>query len=367
MKRRRNAFPVTALGILWGIAVSAMESVTLPLHEESVDSFASLMLGQIVVWSSIGVAFAWSVDWAGARLRDPVLLVGALLIGGLTFSAVASMLLAAVGGLVPSIGVPTVFPNGRAYFASFLYQTWLILFYGGFYVLARIFGQRAESTRGVLEEAQIARIKSETSLNDAELRALQGRVDPRFLGRVMHELDRRYRSAPETANRLMSLLVDMLRQAMPGVRTGRSTLGAEIALARAYCALKVDLAPDEPAWSIEVTNPPADVPFPAMLFLPLIDRLSARQEAARRAQITVRAADGSLTVDFFRKGISAAAYVSDDDLYRIRVALSTLFADRWSLDAGGPVRDTGPALRITLRFASSFNEMPAPPRRTFAA
>ena len=79
--RHRRAFPVTALGILWGIALSAMESVSLPVREESAAGLASLMLGNIVVWSSIGVAIAWGVDWAGARLRDPWFLVGALTIG----------------------------------------------------------------------------------------------------------------------------------------------------------------------------------------------------------------------------------------------------------------------------------------------
>ena len=349
--RHRRAFPVTALGILWGIALSAMESVSLPVREESAAGLASLMLGNIVVWSSIGVAIAWGVDWAGARLRDPWFLVGALTIGALALGSVASLLIAVVGQIAPEIGVRAVFPNGSESLASFLYQAWLILFYGGFYVLARTFGQRAESTRAMLADAQIARVKSEMALKDAELRALRGRVDPRFLLRIMEEVDHRYRATPQDADRLLNLLIDMLRQAMPGVRTGHSTLSAEVALARAHCALMSELAPAATTWSIDVADQSEEVPFPTMLIVPLIERLGSPRDADRSGHVAVRRVADTFVVDFHRKGVSAAACVPEDDQYRIRVALSTLSRDRWSLEVHG-MDGASPDVRITLALDS---------------
>ncbi len=60
-----------------------------------------------------------------------------------------------------------------------------------------------EATRAMLEDAQIARIKSGMSLKDAELRALRGRVDPQFLLSVMQDIERRYESTPNEADRLV--------------------------------------------------------------------------------------------------------------------------------------------------------------------
>jgi len=345
----RRAFPVTALGILWGIALSAMESFSLPLADDSAAAISLLMLGQILVWSSVGVGIAWCVDWAGPRLRSLSFLVSVLVIGSLGFSALASMLIAIIGHAAPRIGVPIVFPNGTESLASFLFQTWLILFYGGFYVLARRFGQRAEASRTLLEESRIARIQSEMSLTDAELRALRGRIEPGFLLQVMEEVNRRYESAPGEADHLVKLLVDMLRQAMPGLRTGDSTLAAELALADAYCTLKRNLSSDAPVWTIDVPDISGDLPFPAMLIVPLLERLNLPRDAERTAKLVVQHTNDTLTIDFFRSGVSATTCLSEGDLYRARVALSALLGDRAMLRTNAVSDGVSPAVRISVR------------------
>src|SRR5438046_8898110 len=102
----------------------------------------------------------------------------------------------------PLSRLSTIFPQGTDPFASFAYQTWVTLFYGGFYYIAWRLNHRAERTREILGQGELARMRTETLPGATPLQALRGPVDPRFLLRGMTEAERPYAHAACRAHSL---------------------------------------------------------------------------------------------------------------------------------------------------------------------
>jgi hypothetical protein len=163
----------------------------------------------------------WTLQWAG------------LLLLGLALLLCALQWLLREGLHVPvSPGMPLS--------ASYLHVLWSSLLYGGLFITAHHLATQEERTRRLLARAAIAREESEAMFNAAQIRALQGQLDPAFLLQVMAAVQQRYAVGPE-ANRLLDALVDFLRVAMPGVRSGSFTPAAEVALASAYARVLHEL------------------------------------------------------------------------------------------------------------------------------
>jgi hypothetical protein len=172
----------------------------------------------------------------------PWFLACAIAAGAPLLSAVASLLFA-LGG--PASGPEAVFPGGRDLLASFLYQTWLVAFYGGLFALAWAFNQRGERTRALLGQAQVARLESETQLAEAGILSVRGYVDPGFLLRVMRSVEQRYRDDRGAADQILYRLTAFLRLAMPAVRSGIPALAAGPELDRAYADLLAVVGADD--------------------------------------------------------------------------------------------------------------------------
>ncbi|MGE5089898.1 MAG: hypothetical protein ACM3QY_12280 [Candidatus Levyibacteriota bacterium] len=349
-----------ALGIMWGAAASVMEFVVLPVGDESWSGFTALLLWNGAVWSLVGIGIAWSVDRAGPRLQRPLFLAASVVIAALAGSAFVSLVFSIGQASGPVRAIVEVFPNGRDPLASFLFQAWVVAFYGGLYAVAWTLNQRAERTRELLGRAQIAHLCSETLLGEAQLQALRGHVDPGFLLRVMEEVERRYKTAPATADRLVDLLVAFLRLAMPGVRSGRSTLEAELTLARAYADLWADLDPGRQTWAFDAPGPLPDMPFPPLLLLPVLDRLALASPAPERGQVRARSEGGRVTLAFDATRCAGADWLTPELAYRLRVGLSTIFGARWSMSFRDAVDPSAPALRLTIAPPGARDALPPP-------
>jgi hypothetical protein len=193
--------------------------------------------------------------------------------------------------------------------------------------------------------AELARNRSETAFNQAQLSASQGLVSPTFLVRVLDEMQRCYASDATRAERLLDRLVGFLRLAMPGVRSGRSTLGAELAVVRSYSQLAAELDPRRTEWRCEVDASLADMPFPALLLLPLLDRFAADQPSP--AQIRFVGAREASHATLALYGVLPPDWPADDLLYRLRVALQAIHPDAGVNECAAK---DGAALIITLPF-----------------
>jgi hypothetical protein len=119
---------------------------------------------------------------------------------------------------------------------------------------------------------------------------------------------------------------------MPGVRSGASTLLAEVRLAHAYARVLAELEPGRARWRLDVPAVMPDLPFPPLLMLPVLDRLASG--ATRGIVLELRHADGRCILKLHRAEPCHHAWLGSELDYRLRVGLRATLGDSWSLDIG---------------------------------
>jgi hypothetical protein len=335
---------VVVCGVAWGFLTSILQWVTLPLVGTWRDGIL-LLLSILPGWCVVGAGLAAWIEVARHRLLAPTFLVISTLGCASVLSAAWSFLYGLPQVTSPESAMGALFPNGTDAFASYLYQAWVIVFYGGLYFFLWTLNYRAERTRQLLNDAHLARMHAETILAEAQITALREYVDPQFLLRVVTEAERRYASHTTSADQLIGRLVSFLRLAMPGVRTGRSSLTTELALARAHVALTADVERRVAIWTVTAQPALPDVALPPFIFVLLLEGATAA------APDTEARLDASREGDRVVISVSAPACgdcLTPDRAYRLRVGLSTLYGTDWSLEFGGGPSPV-PLLRLSIR------------------
>ena len=332
-------------GVLWAIACQAMESFALPLGRLSLTDLLEFNLRATTEWIAIGIVLASALLVLEPRLT-PALFAPLLLAFALAASA----------------GLQFVFdwlfgPTRLAIGSSYAHLFWGCLCYGGVFIAVYRMSQRGERTRALLARAEIARQRSEAALGSAQLLALQGQIDPAFLLRVMTEVERRYAAAPTTVERLLDPLIGFLRAAMPGVRSGTSTLAAELLLAMQYAQLVAAFEPGRNVRTVRVDGTMPDLPFPPLLLLPVLDALAAAPgDGSTSLQLAQH--EGRCALTLTRAGLSGNdAWMPPGLLYRLQVGLRTLFGNGWGLSLCADVGS--PAFTLTLPMPSPAGAEPA--------
>ena len=331
----------TYWGITWGVVVP-------------IDDWGSLqqllfwlLYWLMPFWCVVGRMFVWLADHH-ERIASRGLSIAAFI-----------ALCALAAGLQPLLSIALIrlttdaFPGFERYAAAAgatrpgwanwstlsLYQLWMTLFYGGLLVAARIFTVRVERTRHLLHQSALARSRTDALLDAARLQALQSQIDPNLLLDSMQELEQRYRTSPERAERLLEALVEFLRYAMQGLRVPVSTLGAELQLARAFSHLQHERG-GQSAWRIvEEPAPLTTTPFkfPSLMMLPLM-----ALGGGGRPTLRVQARSGETVLSLY--GLSRS--VSAELRQQIRGRLHALYGERFRFECHLP---TPHQLRITLQ------------------
>lgn len=335
MPERLNWRRAVGYGVLWGIAREAMSAFALPLSQISAMELLIFEAHTLPHACLAGVVLAGATMLLERRLTL-ALIAPALVAFSLLFADRYSLSAPSVG-----VDVPSWLHN-----PSNLHTIWGNMFCGGLFVAAYRLSAQSERTRGLLAQAEIARQQTEALLSAAQLQGLQGHVDPAFLLRVMAEVERRYGHDAAGAGRLLDALVSFLRAAMPGVRSGASTLAAEMLLCTQYAKVWAELEPGRATWSIHVDGALPELPFPALLLLPVLDRLAAADGSASRAELHVRHSTAQCTLSMERAVFGHSRWMPPDLLYRLQVGLRTLFGDAWTLALGDS--PATPAFALTL-------------------
>lgn len=347
-----------AYAALLGLVMGALEGAA-PAAVAEPGAAALRVFGPIAGWvfgaALIVGATAWAVPRFSIRALVPITLAVVVVVTAIRVVTPIPVLgrdgLQWVDGSYPSIS------------ASSWYLGWGLMLYSAMFVGASALAFRADRTRGLLAQAEIARGRSETLLAQAQLSGLQGVVDPAFVLRALGEMQRRYATDPAGADRLLDQLVAFLRLAMPAVRSGRSTLGAELALARSSISLCKTLDPQRADWVCEIDPRLDDLPFPPLLLLPLLDALAATAPG-NGAAIRITAQPDGATAVLELHGPAAPGWLPGALLHRLRVGLQalhgaeagvTLAADR----VAGAQADQA-ALTITVPRATTTH--PSPPK-----
>lgn len=333
-----------AYAVLWSVVVVALETVV-PL--------TSVMSGEIlavVLYAAPGALLAGAVLVLFTAFAVPRWSALPLALAPAVIAALITLIRMAAPELFVALKSPwTPDPSSIRAIASEVYLAWGLLLYGGLFVGGSALAHRAARTQALLWRAEVARSRSEGLFNRVQLASLQGSVDPAFLLRVMDEMQRRYVDDPEGADRLLDHLVGFLRSAMPAVRSGRSTVGAELLVARSYLQLNAELDPARTGWHCDIDGAPADVPFPPLLLLPLLDQLAAAPSRAGPVGIKAVADESQLT--FTLHGDVPPGWLADDLLYRLQVGLRALH-DGARVAVSDPGSADAQVLSITLALDS---------------
>jgi hypothetical protein len=326
--------------VLWTLFVGSLENIV------PVSSFAPDEVYALVLAGVPGHLFAAILFVVLAALAVPRLPAAWLVLA----TVAVAMLITTIRSLAPdpfvSFENTTLSQSQESRLrTSVVYLGWGLLIYGGLFVCAIALAHRAERTQALLGRSEIARIRSETLFSRA-----QACVDPAFLLRVLDEMQQRYAVDVASADRLLDRLVAFLRLAMPGVRSGHSTLGAEVLAARSYARLVAELDPGRGAWHCDIDSVLTDMSFPPLLLLPLLDRLGAQQPAG--LPLRMKAKSGSSQATLTLHGRAGPGWLGDDLLYRLRVGLRTVHAG-----ASVAVAEPGAAdaLTIVLPLGSSLS------------
>jgi hypothetical protein len=317
---------VLSYGVLWGIGVVALEAFDSPLSDLSGTQLLVIELRMVPVWCLPGIALAGTSMALDHRLTIPR--IAPILVGIAMLQCALSWLFWQGLSLPGATSLPAWAADPQH-----LHAAWNSFIYGGLFVAAYRLSIASERTRRLLAQAEIARQQTEVLLGAERVRALQGQIDTGLLLRGMVEVERRYVHDAAGTQRLLDPLVNFLRAAMPGVRSGASTLAAEVLLARRYAELRAELDPGRTTWSIRLEGAMPEVPFPPLLLLPVLDQLTADSHAPG-AELRVSQAGAKCRLSLSRGSLSRAPWLTPDLLYRLQVGLRTVFGEAWTLAVG---------------------------------
>lgn len=195
--------------------------------------------------------------------------------------------------------------------------------------------RRARWARERMHAAALGRIEAQRKSIESSLQAMQARVEPQFLLNTLSQVKALYERDAALGERVLDSLIAYLRAAMPRMRDTSSTVGQEIALARAYLDIvKVRLG-DRLDHAIDVAGTPLDARFPPMMLLPLVDHAiacaaeSSRGAAHLRIAAAVDAGRLRLTI-----AVDCGSLRDDAGIVGIRERVDALF---------------GPAATLALR------------------
>jgi signal transduction histidine kinase len=131
--------------------------------------------------------------------------------------------------------------------------------------------KRAERHAVEVSRAELASDELRASTAEARLQALQARVEPHFLFNTLAHVKWLYRRDPANGRRMLDRLLDYLTAALPRVRQPTATLGEELQLARAYLDIQQLRIGGRLAFTIEVPGEIAELRFPPLMLLTLVE------------------------------------------------------------------------------------------------
>lgn len=186
-----------------------------------------------------------------------------------------------------------------------------------------------------LHAAQLASVAAERNVVEADLRAMQARVEPELLFAALRAVDQGYARNVEDGERALDALIAFLRAALPVEAGNTSTVAAELDLVRAYIGVAELLS--GPKLELEITAEPGARAnaMPAMLLLPLARW--AMNGAAAALKLVARQGNGVLEISL-RSDLSASPSSETQDIAGVRERLEHLYGTRAKLEASAEPR-----------------------------
>jgi LytS/YehU family sensor histidine kinase len=154
---------------------------------------------------------------------------------------------------------------------GFIDITATVLLIAPLLALGALYRERDAQARSAQLAFALERSTLEKAALDARLKLLQAQIEPHFLFNTLANVQELVESGSSQAGPVLRSLIAYLRAAMPKLQAGVTTLGGEMALARAYLELMKMRMPDRLAFSIDVPEELAAVAFLPMSVLTLVE------------------------------------------------------------------------------------------------
>jgi Histidine kinase len=287
------------------------------------------------------VALQLPVLHAFARLHAAALALRVLRFTGM-------VLLGTVGGSAPMILLADV-PSIRlgvmesagtgiwsTLFGSLLIATFLVYQHEG--------QARSEEASRRLQQLQREQRAARRRLVEAQLRAMQARVDPQMFFDVLDAVQRLYATDAARAEALLDELIVFLRAALPRLRNASSTVAQELELAASYFRLQSLGGDTKAGVHIDLPDALAARAFPAGVILPLLTD-------ARDAAIEVQARPGA-GADDLTVSLRAERAPAPNVLSQVRETLAALYGSSATLECHATAPEACIETRITIAHAT---------------
>ena len=209
-----------AIGFIVGATIATLDFLYyLPLISAPNEIGFGLFIASLVVWCGECILFALALGLA-ERLASPDELhawqLAVAVVGGGTASVIVwhafSILV-----LRDQLGMPLFRDHvgqPENWMGGMLYNTWLMLFFGGLIAAVVASQRRRARMLSALRSAELNRATSQQRLAEARLASLQARVDPDYLYQTLSQLERLYEDDPLAADHLLDELIAFLRKAL---------------------------------------------------------------------------------------------------------------------------------------------------------
>jgi hypothetical protein len=182
-----------------------------------------------------------------------------------------------------------------------------------------------------LHNAEMARARSRRRTLESRLQAMQARVEPQFLFNTLAQVRELYTRDTEAAGRMLEDLIAYLRAALPHLRESSSTLGQEVALARAYLDIMRIRLGEKLKFEIDLPPGVANARMPPMMLLPLVDHALVYGlqpgQLDGTIRITTKARDGRVVLAITASGGAFLPGAPAADLEGITQRLRALYGD----------------------------------------
>ena len=201
--------------------------------------------------------------------------------------------------------------------------------------MAVIYYAKGLRTSDALAIAQLGLSQAQKRRLTEELRTAQAALDPEFLFATLAEVDRRFASEPQVAQRLLDALIRYLRAALPPKDEAIGTLGQQATLARAYLEIEAIRSAGRIQGIVDVPSELEARLFAPALILPLVALAAGNAGAlGLEAQVLVKASlvHGRLNVEVRGDGLeSRAAAEEEATLASLRQRVGALYGSRAEL------------------------------------
>jgi signal transduction histidine kinase len=179
---------------------------------------------------------------------------------------------------------------------------WLLMTYSSIIGLCYALDYRRESQARALKAANL-----ETRLVEARLKTLQAELHPHFLFNTLHAISTLVHTNPETADRMISRLSDLLRLTFDGTGSASVSLQEELEFLQKYLEIEQIRFQDRLSVIYDVDAETLDAEVPRLILQPLVENAIKHGVSPRSGRglikISSRLRDGLLWIEVRDNGV----------------------------------------------------------------